>query len=1097
MENRKTPSLQSSLTIALALTLALESAVQAAPTVTHPELLVSASATDSHGRNVRSLEDALKHSPVEFAGRASVFSKNEAQMLEHRGYGHLGQTLRLRFKSEADRERFQAWAQGRAKDRKLPLEVESNQPLTSFDRYLPDQWGMVNSGQKVEFPINAQRSRIVVGKPGEDIGVSRARAEDPKNPILVAVIDTGVDVSHPELKDRIHRVESECQARAQYESCLSSSANLQACHDRFAKLDTDGNGYPLDCYGWNVTGSIDERTGLHGDADPFDSNGHGTHVAGIIAARADAEGVQGVSQSARILPVKANPAGDVVADNASAESGTEAFARAVLYSVQSKARIINLSQGWRLQQDSPLTRQMVEMAQKAGVIVVAAAGNSGYGAHLYPCLYPGVVCVASHDPEGNLSRFSNFGSTIDIVAPGDQILSTWPRILTPRSFTERRGWEIRSGTSMATPFVSGLLARLLNHGISASEAVARLIAGARPGRSADARFTRGGNADLAGAETVTPQPLVLPSSKGPLLSASDATLSRVTFKLRLRNFWLPSQSTRIQARLIPGSGQGSLRLEKEDFALASWASGEERTLDLTVVGPPQADAAKSAPIDSDFRFELTIACDTHAARIVQIQAETLRLISPDRLPPEARSLPIGPAPLLKAIEGSWIRPFTPLAGASDAIEFGSIVVRGKKVFALGILRRGNGGEAYEIIGPHEIAESSTTPFHLSRLDIDGDSRPEYVVGAYVDNPKTDAKPKTFAKFFVFDETFKPKKLTIFQQKGQEPNTYTNDPVPMQGRFRWLKLDSERRTALVPAWLDFGPMPELNRPARDPWKPIGNATEDQDFRVFYLGPQGLGAIEGASAEIVPVSLLEATEAELINGQAEALMALGSGFVREYAGARIVSQQGRLRFEIGAKIALARSHFLLGILPAPVLAADPHTIGSLFSSPSTDGSALVTAIVRDTYARTIQAIQFRQDAYRAGSSIAQSLGLYISGDWQFFSQSAHEIGIRRSSNANTQTSSLRTVSGGRQHALVRLSDGQGGFTGGAYLERGQSAGMSSELVTLSGEGSILRPMSQRYSELGCQEIGLQRVASNSAPRLHYLCGTTLVELPLEAR
>ncbi len=163
-----------------------------------------------------------------------------------------------------------------------------------------------------------------------------------------------------------------------------------------------------------------------------------------------------------------------------AQAATDSIAKGILYAIQSQADIINLSLGWRFDQDSLLMRQMIEHALSKDILIVAAAGNDSHAAPVYPCSYEGVICVASHTVNGELSDFSNFGAHIDVVAPGTKILSSWPLTKRSRSFTESDTHEYLSGTSQAAPHVAGVLARLLNAGLDPLSAKVALLKGARP-----------------------------------------------------------------------------------------------------------------------------------------------------------------------------------------------------------------------------------------------------------------------------------------------------------------------------------------------------------------------------------------------------------------------------------------------------------------------------------------------------------------------------------------------------------------------------------------------------------------------------------------
>ena len=174
-------------------------------------------------------------------------------------------------------------------------------------------------------------------------------------------------------------------------------------------------------------------------AVPYDDNGHGTHVAGVIAAvSGNSEGIAGLT-SARILPVK-------VLDETG--YGDDALVgRGIVWAVDQGADIVNLSLG--TYDDNPALRASIEYAESEGVAVVAAAGNDGAnGPTMYPAAYPQALAVAATTPTDTRAVFSTAGSYVDVAAPGQGIISTFPggRYVT------------MSGTSMAAPHAAGSLA---------------------------------------------------------------------------------------------------------------------------------------------------------------------------------------------------------------------------------------------------------------------------------------------------------------------------------------------------------------------------------------------------------------------------------------------------------------------------------------------------------------------------------------------------------------------------------------------------------------------------------------------------------------
>mgnify|MGYP003557810256 FL=1 len=171
-----------------------------------------------------------------------------------------------------------------------------------------------------------------------------------------------------------------------------------------------------------------------------DQNGHGTHVAGVIAAASNnGIGGAGLAPRAKVLPVRAL--------DAAGKGYWSDVANGIVYAVNQGAGVINLSIGGDT--DDPSLRAAVNYALASGRVVVAAVGNEGTGALTYPAAYPGVIGVAATDRSDRVADFSNSGSAVDLAAPGVAIMSTVPG-----------GFASYSGTSMATPFVSATAALL-------------------------------------------------------------------------------------------------------------------------------------------------------------------------------------------------------------------------------------------------------------------------------------------------------------------------------------------------------------------------------------------------------------------------------------------------------------------------------------------------------------------------------------------------------------------------------------------------------------------------------------------------------------
>jgi subtilisin family serine protease/uncharacterized protein (DUF2141 family) len=249
--------------------------------------------------------------------------------------------------------------------------------------------------------------------------------------------------------------------------------------------DKDGDGLADDLVGWNY---------LNNTNDPVDNNGHGTHVTGILAAIGNnGSGVAGVNWHARILPLEVNGGSGVLAS-----LGISAIQEAVLQG----ARVINAS--WGDYTGDPALRDAVELAGEKGTVFVAAAGNQsnnndlGFPNSYFPASYdlPNLLSVGSVDPNGFLSNFSNFGhSTVALAAPGSNIVSIYLG----------GTYASMSGTSMATPYVAGVVSLLddLYPQASATQLVDQVLATVRPLPDLTAKTMSGGMLD-ANAAVNTP-----------------------------------------------------------------------------------------------------------------------------------------------------------------------------------------------------------------------------------------------------------------------------------------------------------------------------------------------------------------------------------------------------------------------------------------------------------------------------------------------------------------------------------------------------------------------------------------------------------------
>jgi len=362
----------------------------------------------------------LAPSPVGIAGVLAA-DGDDLGLLD--GPSHiLSRTFRVRISSETDVEDAVArLAQVDSVELAEPNRWRETM-VTPNDPQFGSQWGLTKINAPAAWDISTGSSSVVVG-----------------------VIDSGCDLDHPELAPLLV--------------------------NGFDMVDLGTN--PTPPAGWRFEGDFSGR-----DAIPEDEVGHGTHVAGTIAALSN-NGVQvaGVGWQTRIMPVKALTRMVRISDGRVSGVGSSAdVAAAIRWAADNGAHVINMSLG--ADASTSVESSAVAYAIGKGVVVVAAMGNDGTSNPSYPAAYPGVVAVGAIDSADKKASFSQTGSHISLVAPGVGILSTYLA----------GGTTTMSGTSMATPHVAGVAAliKAVKPGATGAEIADILRTTARPLKDAPA-----------------------------------------------------------------------------------------------------------------------------------------------------------------------------------------------------------------------------------------------------------------------------------------------------------------------------------------------------------------------------------------------------------------------------------------------------------------------------------------------------------------------------------------------------------------------------------------------------------------------------------
>ncbi|MEI6658929.1 MAG: DVUA0089 family protein [Planctomycetota bacterium] len=360
-------------------------------------------------------------------------------------------------------EGMRAWA-GRTQ---TIVSIEPDRALSTLaipnDASFGTLWGLNNSGRSP----GVGNSDINAPEAWETTTGSRS--------VVVAVIDSGVDYTHPDLAANVWTNPREVAGDG---------------------IDNDANGFVDDVRGWDFANA---------DADPMDDDGHGTHVSGTIGAVGNnAIGVTGVNWRVSIMGLKFL--------DAEGNGYTSDAVAAVKYATRMRrdfgANVVAINASWGGETRSTALANAIAAAGRAGILFVTAAGNESSNNDRTPS-YPAnlsddsVIAVAATNHSNRLAAFSNYGSTtVDLAAPGVGILSTVPG----------GGYASFSGTSMATPYVTGTVALMAaaNPRATAAEIRSALLSTVTPVAALSGKVATGGLLDAAAAVRAITQPAPTP-----------------------------------------------------------------------------------------------------------------------------------------------------------------------------------------------------------------------------------------------------------------------------------------------------------------------------------------------------------------------------------------------------------------------------------------------------------------------------------------------------------------------------------------------------------------------------------------------------------
>jgi len=1043
-----------------------------------------------------------------------VFDRSEQSYLVSAGEAMLAQSLKLSLVDEAAASRVR----DRLKQAGAGYVLERNSLAFGMEALEELQWGVRNQGAPQKLALDDLTTLPVQGRSGEDVGISRVPRERPAGrKVIVAVLDTGMDSSHTDLVHQTARKPGECQALAEYQACLKTGPQAE-CDKKYATTDTDGNGYPLDCQGWNVTAGRNPLTGIFGNSDASDDVGHGTHVSGIVGAALNGAGVRGVAENVLLLPVKvikSSPNAPIRPQSADepvpspqekdlkwAAGFADIIARGVLYSIRSGAQVINLSLAWPAGVDSLVMRKMVKLAQSRGILFVAAAGNDSADSRVMPCQYPGVVCVASHNPDGSLSHFSNYGSFVDVAAPGLWVLSTWPMNKRATQFTALTGYEYKNGTSMAAPMVAGVLARLLLEGYDAAEAFARLLVGTRPVQAAldprllptamPAKTIRTGNVDLARSLGAHPVPLILPEIKDAVRLGWNRADRKLPFTLKLKNFWARGTAVHVSLKVAPpADGKLSQQavdrtaaLAESEFLFDAWEAGSTQVLSssLEILDPS---------VDGKLTLELTVhAKELAEPRVLRVPLELSVAIAPGFADPEARVFPIEGG---EVAEGSLIRTVTAVDGRPGQ-DYLAIEDQG---FEVGLtLLREMSGKAYQVAGQTSQKAVEGELLLVQRLDLYQNGGTQYALIYRMPPPKEGARP--MFKFVFFDGKLDPiENATI---------DFDNTISVLSERFQWLKIGSGADARLAPAWISVGTTPELDKPGFDPWNP--DPIDPPALHFYYLSPKGLRMVKEPKGYFF-IQMLAQTDEQRAHGEVPVLLAKGDDYRLEYASALI--RDGAVAEPVALK--LERYRMLNALTPVGSLTSLTPGIartGSAFAGQSSRGTQRVTSLMAAEAGAFVSGVDFVLKPGILTDAVRVVIGVYTGGERQaVFGQTNYQLLYQDLVSGQTASIGLNRFSFlpafifGRSFFPITVERAQssGGERFPAVLVPDTSGLIDNmEVVVPRYSGTQLeglaRPARLRFTTMrGCDLIGNPIAATAQEPtQVAFFCGDHLIRVPL---
>jgi len=680
--------------------------------------------------------------------------------------------------------------------------AQVNDPLYS------KQWALENNGQVILKNISELERVQVKGVPGVDINwVDTKDIQSSKNELIVAVLDSGLDIKHPDLKDRVWYDHKLCDN--------IPNANVKACN------------------GFNF---LDNNNVLTDDI------GHGTHVAGIIAANRNSMGIAGAADPRiKIMPVKVMNS-QVNGFVYNGKVVTDVIADAMNFAIKNGAEVINLSLGWPKLIDLAKVKAAFDLAEKNNVVVIAAAGNNNKDLPTFPCSYENVICVGAIDNRGELADFTNHGSKVDITAPGESIVSTYPSNLESRVL-RIKNYETKRGSSQAAPYVAAAVAnlKLLHPGLTNDQVRSLLFRSSRKSLSEkNNRFVKFGMLDMK-------ELLILATAeeKSAFINPQIKSLTEVKFNSADRKFFFNLELKNLSGIEYKGlvclsTPTNAIVLDQSCLSVNSISA--HKNLVIPVTGFIQ-------DLRSDSHILLNIQIDH---KVYQTSMVFSRDLNND---PEVASHSLGQASFNDMAVISGDRKLSRMSRVFDKykrLNFPEyFYMEGVKQTPTTTVASLLTNEASKFVVKNITLPKVNRILSIHRQDINMDGKLDYFI-------YTLSEKKDEIQFYLMDEKLNP----LFKNQSKWSMALTTfEGLPIDGgveKFEWIKIKHPTLgSILVPSMYKTFTMPEADNSKQISERVIGAAAHQ-----YYLNPVVAGDKVTIDLRVVDsVTMMKALQREM--------------------------------------------------------------------------------------------------------------------------------------------------------------------------------------------------------------------------------------------